>query len=52
MKKIIKSILVLLFIWMAITTIIQRFKCQKLTETELFIRIPNSFILDWNECKK
>jgi hypothetical protein len=44
------AMLVAVFIWVVISSIIQRFKCAKLTETELFIRIPKSFVCDWANC--
>ena len=40
-------ILVSLLLWTTITTVIVRFKNPKLTETELFLRIPKSFILNF-----
>lgn len=43
-------IFISLIFWIAVTTTIQRFKCGKLTETELFKLIPNSFICDWKYC--
>ena len=44
---IIRIILVLLLLWIGVTSIIARFKNPKLTETELFLRIPKSFILNY-----
>lgn len=44
---IIGIILVLLLLWIGVTSIIARFKNPKLTETELFLRIPKSFILNF-----
>lgn len=44
------AMLVAVFMWVAISSAIQRFKCAKLTETEIFIRIPNSFVCDWANC--
>ena len=41
-------ILVLLLLWIGITSTIARFKNPKLTETELLLRIHKSFILDFN----
>lgn len=38
------------FLYIAITSSIQRFKCAELTETELFIMIPQSFLLDFKTC--
>jgi hypothetical protein len=43
-------LLVAVFLWVAISSTIQRFKCAKLTETEIFIRIPKSFVCDWANC--
>ena len=40
-------ILVSLLLWTTITTVIVRFKNPELTETELFLRIPKSFILNF-----
>lgn len=47
---IVRTILIVVSAWMAITVTIQAFKCEKLTRTELFLRIPNSFVCDWIEC--
>lgn len=47
-----KGILYFIIFWVALTTIIQRFKCPELSETELFIRIPNSYIWDWYDCNE
>jgi hypothetical protein len=53
MKSIINKILYIIFcimvIWCVITSIIQRFENSKLTETELFMKIPKSFILDFKD---
>ena len=51
MKKKVKILLYTILVWVAITSIIQRFKCSSLTETELFKRIPDSFILNWQTCE-
>lgn len=40
-------ILVLLLLWIVVTSAIARFRNPELTETELFLRIPQSFILDF-----
>lgn len=54
MKKRILDVLRVMFvlsiIWIAISTGIQRFKCDALTETQLFKRIPSSFIGNWKKC--
>lgn len=44
------AMLVAVFMWVAISSTIQRFKCAKLTETELFLHIPKSFVCDWKHC--
>jgi len=49
--KAIYPILAALFLWVAISGIIQRFKCPSLSETEIFLHIPKSFICDWHNCK-
>lgn len=45
--NIIWFILVLLLLWIGVTSTIAAFKNPKLTETELFLRIPKSFILNF-----
>lgn len=50
MKKYKSELLMVLFVivaWVAITSSIQRFKHPDYTETELFLKIPNSFILNF-----
>ena len=52
-NKIVKLVYVLLIIislWLSTTNIIQAIKCPKMTYTELFLNIPNSFMLNWSEC--
>lgn len=48
--KIIAIIIVAIVCWIPISTTVQRFKCPSLTETELFLRIGRSFILDFKDC--
>jgi hypothetical protein len=45
--KIIKVILLVILVWMAITNIIQAFKNPKMTNTELFLHIPKSIVLNY-----
>jgi len=40
-------VLVAVFLWVAISNIIQAFKCPKMSQTELFLHIPKSFVCDW-----
>lgn len=54
MRKIGNFLLIVVYgivIWTIITCTVQRFKCVKLTETELFLKIPHSFICEWEPCK-
>lgn len=37
-------------LWIAITTSIQRFKCTNFSETELFLMIPENFVLQFDNC--
>ncbi len=43
-------IFVSFWIWMSITSTIQGFKCDSMTRTQLFKRIPQSFVCNWIEC--
>jgi len=47
MKKYIKMLISILIFWVALTITIQRFKNPNLSETELFLAIPQSFILNF-----
>jgi hypothetical protein len=38
-------------IWVGITCTIQRFKCPQMTETQLYLNIPHSFVCDWKYCE-
>lgn len=44
-------IIILLTFYIGTCTIIQRFKCKKMTETELFFNVFDSIMLDFKECK-
>ncbi|MEY3501220.1 MAG: hypothetical protein RL308_2893 [Bacteroidota bacterium] len=50
-KEIIAFIVIAINLWIACSGIIQAFKCPKMTQTELFLNIPNSFICNWKNCK-
>jgi len=49
-NKFVYYLIIVVLMWISITTTIQAFKCQKLTRTELFLNIPNSAILNWEKC--
>lgn len=48
--KIVHIFLVLVFLWISISTTIQAFKCPEMTQTELLINIHKSFLCDWKKC--
>ena len=43
-------VLAAVLLWVSISSIIQAFKCPEMSQTELFIHIPNSFVCDWQHC--
>jgi len=49
-SNILYFILAAALLWTVISNIIQVFKCHKMSQTELFIHIPKSFICDWQYC--
>ena len=50
LRNIALYLIIILIIWLPITSIIQAFKCAEMTQTELFLHIPNSYILDFKNC--
>jgi len=52
LKLTLAIIFIILCLWISITSTIQRFKCDTMTETQVFKRIPQSFICNWIECNK
>ena len=40
-------VLFAIFLWGAVSNIIQAFKCPEMSQTELFLHIPKSFVCDW-----
>lgn len=50
-KRIIIVMSMFMFLWVGISTLIQAFKCKYMTQTELFLHIPKSFVCDWKKCK-
>jgi len=47
MVKLLKQITIILLLWISVTSIIYRFSNKNKTETEIFLHIPKSFILDF-----
>ena len=47
--KIIANILALPFVYMSICTLIYRFKNPELTETQLFLKIPDAVMMRWEK---
>lgn len=37
-------------LWVAISGIIQRFKCPEMTETQILLHTPKSVMCDWKSC--
>ena len=48
---ILKAIIYLIIaFWLGATSFMQRIRCPRMTGTEIFLNIPNSFILDFKNC--
>ena len=43
-------VLYFVLVWVSISNVIQAFKCPKMSQTELFLHIPKSFVCDWDNC--
>lgn len=43
-------VMLILFLWMALTNSVPAFKCPKMTQTELFLHLPKTAILNFNNC--
>ena len=41
------TVLVAVLLWVSVSTMIQAFKCTDMTQTQLFLHIPESFVCDW-----
>jgi hypothetical protein len=50
-KNMIKGATLIFVLWIVITNSIQAFMCPEMSQTELFIHIPQSLMCDWNDCK-
>lgn len=50
-SNVVHAVVVALLLWIAVSTRIQAFKCTDMTQTQLFLHIPNSFVCDWKYCK-
>jgi hypothetical protein len=44
------TVLVAVLLWMAVSSLIQAFKCTNITQTQLFLHILKSFVCDWQHC--
>jgi len=44
------ALLIMLWLWTSGTCCVQAFKCPQMTQTQLFLNIPNSFVCDWKNC--
>ena len=45
--KIAYIILIIVFLWVVVSNTIQAFSCSEMTNTQLLLHIPQSFIGDW-----
>jgi len=43
-------IILLVLLWCKISITIQAFKCPQMTQTELFLNMPKSFMCEWRVC--
>lgn len=51
-KKNLKMLFGIVCIWTSLTILWQAFQCPKMTDTERFLRIPQSFILNFKHCNE
>ena len=49
--NILYTVLVIVLLWIGVSSFIQRIKCPSMTETEIFLHIPKSVMCDWTNCK-
>ena len=49
-ESLIQIVVVISALWCFGTTVTQAYKCNEMSQTELFLHIPRSFILDFNNC--
>jgi len=47
--EILHIIFAICVLWVAITSWVQAFKCPSMTQTQLFLNIPHSVILDFKQ---
>lgn len=53
MKKFEKPLTIILFtvvIWLGVSTSIQAFMCDEMTNTQLLKNVPNHFLFDFKNC--
>jgi hypothetical protein len=46
-EELISILLFTIVIWVSVSSLIQAFNCPNMTQTQLFLHIPKSFIGDW-----
>ncbi len=51
-SNILYLIFAIILLWTLVSSTIQSFKCESLTQTQIFKNIPNSFVMNWYECDK
>lgn len=49
-NKLMINLMLIFGTWLLSVSTYQRFECSKLTETELFMELPNNMIFKFKEC--
>lgn len=49
-NKVFYYLFLIIILWIVVSSTVQRFKCPEMTETQLFLHIPNSFVCNWYQC--
>lgn len=50
-KRKLHMLIIFILAWVLVSNTIQAFKCPEMTNTELFLHLPKSFICDWIYCE-
>jgi hypothetical protein len=38
-------------VWIGVSSVIQAVKCPDLTQSQILLRVPDSFVCDWIDCR-
>ena len=50
-QKIILYLITIVLLWIVVTNFIQAIKCTKMTQIQLFLHLPKSFMLNFESCE-